>query len=112
MFDSWFVQRTSCSRFGVGDAFDCGEYPFADFRFVAANRETEFRLVWNDVIFCAGLNISDRDYGYFSGLHFAGNNCLQRDHRTRSDHDWVDRAVGLGAMTSLSINGDAQRIRI
>ena len=39
VFDSWFVQRTSCSRFGVGDAFDCGEYPFADFRFVAAKRE-------------------------------------------------------------------------
>ena len=112
VLDLRFAGRTRRDGLRFGDPFDRGEHLLANFGLVAADCNPEFSLIGDDVVLGAGLNVTDRDHGHLSGLHFAGDDGLQCDDGAGGDYDRIDRGVGHGAVPALAIDRDAQGIGI
>src|SRR5258707_40373 len=84
----------------------------ADFRRVRTHGQSHLRVVGNNVVFCPGLQVANRDYRGVSWLDFPAHNGLERHYNPGGDDDRVDSFFRRSSMTAFSVDRDLQRVRI
>ena len=112
MINFGFACGARSDGLGFGNSFDGCKDLFANFGFIAADRNPQFRRIGDDVVFGPSLNLTHRDHGDFSGLHFAGDDGLQCNDGAGGDYDGFDGGVGHGAVSAFAIDRDTKGVRV
>ena len=79
---------------------------------VGAERELEFHLVRDDVVFRATVDGADSDYRGVDGPRFAADDGLQRKYDARSEDDRVLGGMRVGTVAADAADGDVDAVDV